>query len=282
MEKTGLRDSIGNLRVHWVILRTCIEERLIYRADFAFGTLMRFLPIVTQVFLWGAIYGVGSGNDSREIQGYTYRNMIAYFLLAMVGRTFSSMPGLATGVAREVREGTIKRFLIQPIDLIGYLFWHRVAHKLVYYMVATGPFLLVFFLCRDFFTVTPDVWEVSAFILSLLMAFAVGFLLESMIGLISFWFLEVSSLIFVYMMLNYFLSGHMLPLDWLPAPLSDVVLYLPFQYLAYFPAAIMLGRYDHAELVTQLAVEFCWILGLLVLNRIVLNRGLRRYGAFGG
>ncbi len=183
----------------WTILKICVEERLVYRGDFALGTLMRFLPIVTQIFLWGAIYG---GAASTSLNGYTYANMVAYYLLAMVGRAFSSMPGLATGIARDVRDGTVKKYLTQPIDMLGYLFWHRVAHKLVYYFVATGPFVLVFFLCRDYFTGLPDAFTVVAFVLSLGMGFLVGFLIESLIGLISFWFLEVSSLIFIYMMIN--------------------------------------------------------------------------------
>ena len=29
--------------------------------------------------------------------------------------------GLAAGIARDVREGTLKRYLIQPVDMIGYL-----------------------------------------------------------------------------------------------------------------------------------------------------------------
>ncbi len=40
----------------WTILRISLEERLVYRGDFALGTLMRFLPLVTQVFFWGAIF----------------------------------------------------------------------------------------------------------------------------------------------------------------------------------------------------------------------------------
>ena len=31
------------------------------------------------------------------------------------------MPGLAGGIARDIREGTLKRYLIQPVDMIGYL-----------------------------------------------------------------------------------------------------------------------------------------------------------------
>ena len=115
------------LRIKWCILRTSIAERLAYRGDFAFATLVRFLPIVTQVFLWGAIYKATGPSDTTVINSYTYGDMVAYSLLVMVGRAFSSMPGLTTGIARDIRDGTIKKFLIQPIDMLDYLFWHRVA-----------------------------------------------------------------------------------------------------------------------------------------------------------
>ncbi|NOX53814.1 MAG: ABC transporter permease [Planctomycetes bacterium] len=274
----------ASVRVNWCILKTCIEERLVYRADFAFATLMRFLPIVTQIFLWGAIYGVGTSQPYARLNGYSYSNMVAYYLLAMVGRAFSSMPGLATGIARDVRDGTIKKYLTQPIDMLGYLFWHRVAHKLVYYCVATGPFVLVFYLCRHYFEGWPDRATVAAWGASLIMAFLLGFLMESLIGLIAFWFLEVSSLIFIYMMINYFLSGHMIPLDWL-GRFGQAVQFLPFKYLAYVPAAIMLQRDGYLlgdGLELQLAVGAAWIVVLLVANRIAFARGVRRYGAFGG
>lgn len=275
----------AHFRINWFILKTCIEERFVYRADFMFATLLRFLPIVTNIFLWGAIYGVGTLHERSELNSYSYPDMVAYYLLAMVGRAFSSMPGLASGIARDVRDGAIKKYLTQPIDMLGYLFWHRIAHKLVYYAIATGPFVLVFYLCRHYFDGFPDAFTLLAGIISLLMAFLVGFLLESLIGLISFWFLEVSSLLFIYMMINYFLSGHMIPLNWLPAPLSDWVQYLPFKYLAYVPAAIVLAKpgYDsQSAVVFQLSIELCWVLALLAANRIAFHRGVRRYGAFGG
>lgn len=269
----------ADLRVHWVILRTCIEERLVYRADFAFSTLVRMLPIVTQIFLWRAIY---AGDSGRSMNGYSYGDMVAYYLIAMVGRAFSSMPGLASGIARDVRDGTIKKYLTQPIDMLGYLFWHRVAHKLVYYVVATAPFAFVFWLCREYFPGWPDGWTIAAFLASLVLSFFVGFLIECLIGLISFWFLEVSSLIFIFMMLNYFLSGHMIPLDFFGPTVSGIMRWLPFQYLAYFPAAVMLGKYSHAELARELAIQIAWIVILFALCRLAYARGVRRYSAFGG
>ena len=59
----------------WTILRICLEERLVYRGDFALGTLMRFLPIVTQVFLWTAVFAAVS---REEIAGYSRNDIIAF------------------------------------------------------------------------------------------------------------------------------------------------------------------------------------------------------------
>ncbi len=272
----------STMRVKWCILRTSIEERLVYRADFAFATLVRFLPIVTQVFLWGAVYDATGPDDTKVINGYTFGDMVAYSLLVMVSRAFSSMPGLTTGIARDIRDGAVKKFLIQPIDLLDYLFWHRVAHKLVYYAVAFFPFVFVFWLCRDYFHAWPDSITFAGGLVSLLLAFVVGFLIESLMGLCAFWFLEVSSLVFVYMMLSYFLSGHMLPLDWLPEPYARGIQLLPFKYLAFVPAGILLGKYDHAQLMIELLQGFLWVIVLFALNRIALSRGLRRYSAYGG
>ncbi len=203
---------------------------------------------MTQIFLWGAIYGVAGHNGDRKLNNYTYRDMVAYYLLTMLARAFSSMPGLSEGIALSIRDGSVKKYLTQPIDMLGYLFWHRVAHKLVYYFVAAGPFALVFWLCRGYFSGWPDALTVAGWIASLGLSFLVGFFLEALIGLVGFWFLEVSSFVFIYMMINYFLSGHMIPLDWLPAALSGPIQYLPFKYLAYVPSAILLHHYKHAEL----------------------------------
>jgi ABC-2 type transport system permease protein len=84
------------------------------------------------------------------------------------------------------------------------------------------------------------------------------------------------------MLLNYFLSGHMFPLDWLPEPYSTLVQLLPFKYLAYVPAAIILQRYSPTELWLELALEAAWVVALLLLVRWTLARGIRRYSAYGG
>lgn len=286
MSTVSTTDLSWNARIKmwWTILRISLEERLVYRGDFALGTLMRFLPIVTQIFLWFAIFEAVKASQSPDqtIVGYSYQDMVAYYLLTMLSRAFSSMPALASGIAGQVRDGQIKKFLIQPIDLLGFLLLSRIAHKLAYYSVAIVPFAFVFWLCGDYFPPWPSLPTICCYLASLLMGFALGFFLEATIGLVSFWFLEVTSLLFVYMLLSFFLSGHMFPLDFLPAPWNAIVEWLPLRYLAYFPAAVWLGKIQGPELVRGLMIEVFWIVFFVVAARIMLRRGVTRYSGYGG
>lgn len=278
---------LAPLRIWGTMLAISIEERLVYRGDFALGTLMRFLPIVTQVFLWTAVFSATSRGD---IAGYSRDDIVAYYLLTMVSRAFSSMPGLAGGVARSIRDGSIKKFLVQPVDYVSFLLASRVAHKLVYYAVAVLPFAAVFVLCRGFFPPAPDLLTIAAFVASLLLSFLLGFFMEATLGMLGFWFMEVSSIVFGYMLVQYLLSGHMFPIDMLAGiptgipgtSLADVVAWLPFQFTAYFPAAVWLGKVQGPELVRLLAVEAAWVVAMIVACRVTWARGTRRYSAFGG
>lgn len=289
-ESTAARPAGGlpaACRTWGTMLAISIEERLVYRGDFALGTLMRFLPIVTQVFLWTAVF---SATNRGDIAGYSRDDVVAYYLLTMVSRAFSSMPGLAGGVARSIRDGSIKKFLVQPVDSISFLLASRVAHKLVYYAVALVPFAAVFWLCRGFFPPAPDATTIAAFLVSLGLSFLLGFFMEATLGMLGFWFMEVSSIVFGYMLVQYLLSGHMFPIDMLAGiptgipgtSLADVVAWLPFQFTAYFPAAVWLGKVEGAELARLLAVEAAWVAVMIVGCRVVWARGTRRYSAFGG
>ena len=285
-----LRAWTENWPTWWTFFRISIEERLVYRVDYALGTLMRFLPIITQIFLWWTIFeGIRRANPTGEVQqiaGYRYQDMVAYYLLVTISRAFSSMPGLTPGITRLIRSGEIKKFLIQPVDLLGCLLLQRLAHKVVYYAVAIIPFAFVFYILGDFF---PDGWPSTdvllVFIASLVLSFLLGFFLEALFGLLAFWFLEIASLTFVFMLLNFFLSGHMFPLELLPQrPINWQLLVdvLPFKYLAYFPAAVFLGKVEGAEMYRGLFVELLWVVGLIIACRFTWSRGLKQYSGYGG
>ena len=270
---------MGSLKKYLRIFRVSLVERLAYRADFLLGTVLRFLPMVTSVLLWSAVYR-GSGRDT--IEGYTCREVIAYLLLVHVSRMFSSMPGLAAGIARDIRDGTVKRYLVQPLDLQAHLLAYRAAHKFAYILTSALPYAGLFFFMSSYFDWPAEPWIWAAWLTSLLLGFLMGFLMEFALGLLGFWFLEISSFLYLINTVSFFLSGHLMPLDLFGGRMAMVLKELPFQYLAYFPASVILGRETPETVIKGLLVELGWCLAFFIAGRVALRMGLKRFSAFGG
>src|SRR5438552_2164941 len=178
-------------RKYGKILRVSLVERMAYRADFFLSTILRFLPMLTTILLWHAVY-------------------------------VDAKPEL------------VEKFSLD--EMIPYLLSYRVAHKMAYIVMSALPYALLFWLCRDYLPAWPDWPTFAGYVVALLLAFLIGFFFEATIGMIGFWFLEVGSFLYVINTLSFFVSGHMFPLDLLPAPWDSILKSLPFSYLAYFPA----------------------------------------------
>ncbi len=269
----------GAFRKYAKILRISLVERLVYRADFFVSTVFRFLPLATSFLLWEAVFA-SSGKD--EIEGFTRNQTLAYLLLVQISRMFSSMPGLAGGITRDIRDGNLKKYLLQPIDMHAYLLASRGAHKLAYIATAALPHALLFWWFRDVFPGWPDALTLAAYVVALLLSFVIGFFFEAAIGMAGFWLLEVTSLLYIINAVNFFVSGQMFPLDFLGPTLGEFLQYLPFQYLAYFPAMVFLQMKTGTELWTGLLVELGWAVLFVALARWLYRVGLRQYSAYGG
>src|SRR6478672_1112309 len=82
------------VRKYWKIFRVSLAERLTYRVDFLLATFLRFLPMLTTILLWTAVYEGATeqpetDSGERLINGFTLRQMISYLLLVHISRMFS-------------------------------------------------------------------------------------------------------------------------------------------------------------------------------------------------
>jgi ABC-2 type transport system permease protein len=145
----------------------------------------------------------------------------------------------------------------------------------------TFPFVFFFFL-RGFLSHVPTLWELGAFAVSLLIAFCIGMLFCFMIGLLAFWFLEISTFLFVVMMIEFFLSGHLIPLNILPASMQPFLQWSPFGYEGYWPCVILMGKVPQGHLAGLLGIGVMWVFIFYGISRIMWHLGLKRYSAVGG
>ncbi len=277
---TGLAGVATSIAKYIKILKVSLVERMAYRGDFLLGTVLRFLPMISSIFLWKAVY---EGAQVDSLSGYSYSQVIAYLLLVHISRMFSSMPGLAAGVARDIRDGNLKRYLIQPLDLMAYLLSYRMAHKIAYIATSALPYIGLFGLCWGYFDTIPSFQVFLLWLLSLVLAFFLGFFFELTLGMLGFWMLEISSFLYLVNTLNFFISGHLFPIDLVePSWLASLFKMLPFQFLAYFPAAVFLGKVPPEQVLPMIGLQLFWIVVFWATARVLWRFGLKRYSAFGG
>ena len=87
------------MRKYWVVFQVALSERFVYRGDFLVATLLRFTPIITTIALWRAVF---DGGEREAIGGLTYGEMVSYYLMVMIVRSFGSMPGLAHTISTDL------------------------------------------------------------------------------------------------------------------------------------------------------------------------------------
>jgi len=82
--------------------------------------------------------------------------------------------------------------------------------------------------------------------------------------------------------LVFIFSGIMVPLPFLPAWLQRVSNLLPFRGLIDTPFRIYLGQLQGSDAMAALALQWGWLVALIIIGRSVMSRGLRSLVAQGG
>jgi len=114
------------------------------------------------------------------------------------------------------------------------------------------------------------------------MAAGIQFFIAYATAMLSFWILEISTIVFILYSFEYFLSGHVFPLDIMPSWLQGFLHWSPFAYELFFPAQIAMERVSGAALLEGLAIQAGWLVFFALLARVMWQAGLKRYQAFGG
>ena len=118
--------------------------------------------------------------------------------------------------------------------------------------------------------------------LTLGLAALLQFLLAYAVAMLAFWLLEISTVVFIILSFEYFLSGHLFPLDFAPPWFRAASDWMPFTYELFFPVSVFLEKTQGAALWKGLAIQVGWVVVMWAVGRWMWSRGLRRYGAFGG
>jgi ABC-2 type transport system permease protein len=255
-----------------------LQNNLVYRWNFALRGFFSLFHLAVVFILWSAAY---AGNTT--IGGFALDQTITYFVMLIVLQFFIGAFNEDYQISEEIRNGLINQFLLKPVNYFLYRFSIYLAARLVSGMLVLIPLLLALPFIHEFIVFPLDAWRFALGLPAVLLSALIQFSIAYCFGMLTFWFLEIQGFVILSMAVEMVLGGQFFPLDLLPQGVLRVTEYLPFYYQMYFPAAIFTGRINDPLLALRgLAIELGWALALLLLNRLLWTRGLRRHTAVGG
>lgn len=255
-----------------------LQNTFVYRWNFFLRALFGLFPLVGTIFIWGAIFEAKGGG----INNFDYASVVFYFLLVLALDSLITPADDEWQVAADIREGQMNAFLVKPMNYLLYRLSLFASNRLLYTVVSL-PVLVVIFLAFHTYIAWPSSWVTWALtIVSVFLAAMLQFLISYSVALLAFWMLEISTVVFIIYSFEYFLSGHMFPISFMPEGIQGILRLLPFPYELYFPISIFMEQVRGRELWNGILIQTCWVL-LIYLGASALWRGgLRKYQAVGG
>jgi ABC-2 type transport system permease protein len=255
-------------------MKVAILQQLQYRVANYFFLFGMIAESVIYLVVWSTV-AISAGG---EVGGYTPEDLAAYFI---VGILVNNMTIALSPYSWEWRvlHGQLSGELRYPI--------HPLHHDLAYYAgsnIVTGILCIpvVAFLAWIFKPALDPTWyQGAAFILSLAGAYLISTLILSLLGMMTFWTTRVGAVFELFFALELLLSGRLVPLTFLPVWVQQLVAYLPFQWMFYFPVETLVGGLPAEELLFGLGMQLAWILIGLVMVKLVWQLGIRKYTAVG-
>ena len=260
------------MRKYIQILRVSARNQLAYLPAFLARNLFFVLVVFIFASLWRAIYA-----DRSLLGGLTMTQVLWYLTLTEVVEL--SKTNVYMTIQEEVKDGTIAYTLTRPFSYIVYYFFQAMGQNLV----KMGPMLVEAFLLGTIFAgALPGYFRAIPFGIFLIVGgLGVVTLWQIIIGLLAFWFEEVSPFYWIMQKLVFIIGGMFFPIDLFPEWLQGISRASPFAFSAYWPA-ITIVDFSFSNFYTCLLGQAGYSVLLLLAAAGLFGAAVRKVHVQGG
>jgi len=219
---------------------------------------------------------------AKNSQGFpmTAPQIVTYFLLSVpVGRLTQVWSW--NNMEEKIRSGEFTNFLLKPLHYLVSDLAENFSQQSMRLLTLAPVFLLVYLYFRSDVQLprAPATWLI--FLLSIGLGLMVRFWYENVLGITTFWLIDVYGISGLFGALSGLFSGSSIPLAVLPPQLLAIAKVLPFRFFTSFPLEIMLGQVKGADIFYGFITGAGWILVFGLIFKPFFNLGIKKYEAVG-
>lgn len=257
------------------LARNTLLAELEYRSSYFILIFSTFITIAMELAVFDQIYG-----DRESVGGFSRDHAMPFILIGSFVRYGYQLWDKVAEFVTEIREGTFRRYLIQPIRFTAFFIARALGSKITtWVLMAIG--LVVAKQMKGFEALLPA-GTLGTFVVTWAMAVALVWQMYMMLVFTGFWIEEATFLAVGFNIGIGLFSGTMLPLTWLPESLATVLRNTPFPLMGDVPVRASLGLLPPEEFHHALATGAAWFVVLALINHGLQLAGYRRYEAYGG
>lgn len=264
------------IAIHKYLYATKLQ--IIANFQYRFNTLSNLivwnLNVVSLLFFYSVAY-----RNHTTINHYTFTEMITFLVVVRVVALFS-FHNICYELAANVKNGDLSRQLLLPQKYFLQLYFKTIGNIVIESVCGILLLIIISIIMRiNFFQMSFG--DLAHLLIAIMIGSVLSFQIGLLIGLFAFWLEEIHSIIWSVMVMINLLSGQFIPLDFFPGKFSEILIYLPFSIIGYFPTKIIIGSYSHAQIHFQYLIYICWSVGLYLFIAFLWKSGLRKYTGVG-
>lgn len=260
------------MRKYLLTFKLGMINTLNYRGNMLAGFCVYSMFILVFFCLWRAIYASG------DIGGLSLTQIMWYLCITEIV-SFGANTRVYGLVAQDVKSGDIAYQLLRPYGYVGY----RFASSMGPAVINTVMFGLLGS-ALGFITVGAipgyRLWTLIPGLIMLMLGISIYFFAQMAIGLLAF-FVEEPSGFNLLLSKGIMMFGTFMPIEILPGWLKNIVVNLPFSYVSWAPARILVG-FEWELFTRAIAMQIIYLLAFIALCAALMRAGRKSIQANGG
>lgn len=267
------------MKRYLTFFRMRLVAGLQYRAAALAGMSTQLAWGTMEVLLYRAFW-----LQSPEKFPMSMEQLSSYIWLQQAFLAFFAMWSWEPELLRSVKDGSVAYELTRPTDLYGMWMARSLALRLSRGALRCLPIVLVGAIIPAPYglRLPTDCLTFLLFLVSTALMLLVVCAATMMLYSLTFYLTDPNGLTTLTIALADILSGSIIPLPFMPAGLRRVAELSPFGSMQNVPLRIYSGSISLADAPAAMALQLFWVVALVSLGKVLMDRGLRKTVIAGG
>ena len=267
------------MRVYLSVLKLRLLNGMQYRAAALAGVATQFFWGFITIMVFEAFYKFAANTPPISL-----KEIITYIWLQQAFLVFITMWFRDNELFDLITSGNIAYELCRPCELYGLWYAKLLAQRISSALLRCFPILFVsFFLPHPYnMTFPPSFTTFLLFLSSLLMGLFLLVAISMFLYISVFITMSPVGSLLLFSVLGEFFAGLIIPVPLMPVWLQKIAYVLPFRWTADFPFRVYSGHIPQSEAFTGIIIQLGFLLALILLGRLSLNRVLKKVVVQGG